>query len=53
MKNLLDYHNQDYVLQFVMGLNEFFSQIRAKILMSNPLQPINKVFSLVIQEERQ
>ncbi|KAL5542360.1 hypothetical protein UlMin_010070 [Ulmus minor] len=53
MKNLLDCHNQDYILQFLMGLNESFSQIRAQTLMSKPLSSINKVFSLVIQEERQ
>ena len=36
-----------------MGLNESFSHIRAQILMPDPLSPINKVFSLAIQEERQ
>ena len=35
-----------------MGLNDLYSQIRAQILMFDPLSPINKVFSLVIQEER-
>ncbi|KAL5563330.1 hypothetical protein UlMin_033077 [Ulmus minor] len=53
MKSLTDYQHDDYVLQFLMGLNESFSQIRAQILMSDSLPPINKVFSLVIQEERQ
>ncbi|KAL5545494.1 hypothetical protein UlMin_005181 [Ulmus minor] len=52
LKDLSDYHHQDYILQFLMGLNESFSQI-AQILMSDPLPPINKGFSLVIQEERQ
>ena len=53
MKSLTDYQHEDYVLQFLMGLNESFSQIRVQILMSDSLPPINKVFSLVIQEERQ
>ncbi|KAL5575080.1 hypothetical protein UlMin_016779 [Ulmus minor] len=53
MKSLIDYQHEDYVLQFLMGLNESFNQIKAQILMSDPLPPINKVFSLVIQEERQ
>ncbi|KAL5566450.1 hypothetical protein UlMin_029614 [Ulmus minor] len=53
MKALMDYQQQDYVLQFLMGLNESFAQIRAQILMQDPLPPINKVFSLVVQEERQ
>ncbi|KAL2460952.1 Retrotran gag 3 domain-containing protein [Abeliophyllum distichum] len=30
-----------------------YSQARAQILMLDPLPPINKVFSLIIQEERQ
>ncbi|KAL5578248.1 hypothetical protein UlMin_019947 [Ulmus minor] len=53
MKDLVDYQHQDYVLQFLMGLNDSFSQIRAQILMFEPLPSINKIFSLVIQEERQ
>jgi hypothetical protein len=36
-----------------MGLNDTFSHIRGQILLIDPLPPINKVFSLVLQEERQ
>jgi hypothetical protein len=36
-----------------MGLNDNFAQIRGQILLIDPLPSINKVFSLVIQEERQ
>jgi hypothetical protein len=36
-----------------MGLNDSFSNIRGQILLLEPLPPINKVFSLVLQEERQ
>ena len=36
-----------------MGLNESYSHIRGQILMMEPLPTINKVFSLVIQEEKQ
>jgi hypothetical protein len=36
-----------------MGLNESFANIRGQILLIDPLPPINKVFSLVIQKERQ
>ena len=35
-----------------MGLNDSYSQIRGQILMMDPLLAINKVFSLVLQEER-
>jgi hypothetical protein len=39
--------------QFLMGLNETFSHIRGQILLIDPLPPINKVFSMILQEERQ
>lgn len=36
-----------------MGLHESFANVHGQILLADPLPPINKVFSLVIQEERQ
>lgn len=53
MKEWTCYHNQECVMQFIMGLNESFSQVRAQVLMLDPLPVISKVFSLVMQEERQ
>ena len=53
LKTILSYHHQQQVYQFLMGLNESFSHVRGQILLIDPLPPINKVFSLVIQEERQ
>jgi hypothetical protein len=53
LKTLLDFLAQEYVFHFLMGLNESFSQVRGQILLMDPLPSINKVFSLVIQEERQ
>jgi len=53
LKTLTDYHHQEYVLQFLMGLNESFSHVKGQILLMDPLPPINKVFSLVVQHERQ
>ncbi|KAH7529435.1 hypothetical protein FEM48_Zijuj05G0183700 [Ziziphus jujuba var. spinosa] len=47
------YQEQEYVLQFLMGLNESFSIVRAQILMLGLLPSFAKVFNLVIQEERQ
>lgn len=40
-------------MQFFKGLNEPFSQVRGQILMMDPIPSIKKVFSLVVQEERQ
>ncbi|XP_041023988.1 uncharacterized protein LOC121264752 [Juglans microcarpa x Juglans regia] len=53
LRALMDMHQQDYVMRFLMGLNDSFSQVRGQILLIDPLPPINKVFSLVLQEERQ
>jgi hypothetical protein len=36
-----------------MGLNESVSHVKGQILLMDPLPPINKVFSLVVQHERQ
>ncbi|XP_030963039.1 uncharacterized protein LOC115984209 [Quercus lobata] len=47
-----DLQHQDLVMQFLMGLNDSYAQVRAQILLMDPLPPINKVYSLLIQEER-
>jgi hypothetical protein len=53
MKILLDNKQHEYVMQFLMGLNDSFSHVRAQILMTDPLPSITKAFALVVQEERQ
>jgi hypothetical protein len=50
---ILSYHHQQHVYQFLMELNESYSHVQGQILLIDPLPSINKVFSLVIQEERQ
>ena len=35
-----------------MGVNDSYAQVRAQILLMDPLPSINKVYSLLIQEER-
>ena len=40
-------------MSFFMGLNDSFAQIKAQLLLLDPLPQINKVFSLVVLEERQ
>lgn len=45
--------NRAYAMRFLMGLNEIFSTIRSQILMSDPIPPISKVYSLVLQVETQ
>ena len=53
MKALIEYQQHAYVMQFLMGLNESYTQIQTQILMQDPPPSINKVFSLVVQDERQ
>jgi hypothetical protein len=36
-----------------MGLNDSYAHIRGQIILIDPLPPMNKVFSLLLQEERQ
>lgn len=40
-------------MQFLMGLNDAYLSVRGQTLLIEPLPFINKVFSLVVQEERQ
>ena len=53
MKACMNYQQQEYVMQFFIGLNESYFKMRGQILMFHPLPPIVKVFNLVVQEERQ
>ncbi|XP_012472497.1 uncharacterized protein LOC105789676 [Gossypium raimondii] len=46
------YHEQDYVIRFLKGLNDSFSAVRSQILLMDHLPSINKAFSKVIQQER-
>ncbi|KZV26776.1 hypothetical protein F511_28693 [Dorcoceras hygrometricum] len=52
MREWLNYQNQECVMHFLMGLNDSYAQVRAQVLMIEPLPVIAKVFALVIQEER-
>ncbi|KAM7529237.1 hypothetical protein LguiB_032647 [Lonicera macranthoides] len=40
-------------MQFLMGLNDTYSAIRGQILLMQPLPPIGKIYSMVLQEEQQ
>ena len=53
MKAYIDYQQQEYMMQFLMGLNESYGGIRGQILMLDRLPPVAKIFNLVVQEERQ
>ncbi|XP_021659032.2 uncharacterized protein LOC110648962 [Hevea brasiliensis] len=47
------YRHNDYVIRFLKGLNDQFTTVKSQIMLLESLPSINKVFSLVIQQERQ
>ncbi|XP_035544635.1 uncharacterized protein LOC118348018 [Juglans regia] len=50
---LLDRYQRDCVIQFLMGLNDSYSISRDQIMLLDPLPPINKIFSMIQQQEMQ
>ncbi|KAK9146691.1 hypothetical protein Sjap_006594 [Stephania japonica] len=42
----------EYIMSFLMGLNDSYSHARGQILLVDPLPSINRVFSLVSQEHQ-
>ncbi|KAK2371611.1 hypothetical protein QL285_084537 [Trifolium repens] len=42
-----------HTIRFLTGLNENFTTVKSQILLMDPLPPLNKVFSMVLQHERQ
>jgi len=47
------FRTENQILQFLTSLNESFFVMKTHILLMDPLPPINKVYSLVVQEESQ
>src|ERR1044072_3127199 len=50
---ILAHLQQEYVMQFLMGLNDDFAHLKGQVLMMRPLPSITDVFSLVIQDGKQ
>ena len=46
-------HDQQKLMQFLMGLNDSYSAIRGQILLMNPLPSVRQAYSSVSQEEKQ
>ncbi|KAF8398706.1 hypothetical protein HHK36_014563 [Tetracentron sinense] len=53
LKMVLDFQQKEYTMQFLMGLNDSYANLRSQILLNDPLPQINKVLASIIQEERQ
>lgn len=48
-----NFQQDDLTMHFLMGLNDSYSQLRSQFLSRDPFPPLAKLFSLVVQEERQ
>lgn len=53
IKDLSSFHQNKYVMQFLLGLNEAFTQFRGQLLLMEQMPHVNKVFSLVSQDDKQ
>ena len=42
---------EDQAMQFLRGLNDQYHNIRSHVLLMDPVPPITKIFSLVVQQE--
>ncbi|XP_014490460.1 uncharacterized protein LOC106753175 [Vigna radiata var. radiata] len=49
----LKYREMVHVICFLKGLNDTYNIVRTQILLMDPLPNINRVFSLIMQKERQ
>ncbi|GAU37803.1 hypothetical protein TSUD_276210, partial [Trifolium subterraneum] len=48
-----EYRDSDQVIRFLKGLNDNYSAVRSQIMLMEPLPNIGKVYSLLVQQERQ
>ncbi|XP_058745784.1 uncharacterized protein LOC131618618 [Vicia villosa] len=46
-------HQLLHSMRFITGLNDYFGVVKSQILLLDPLPPINKIFSMILQHERQ
>ncbi|KAK4269822.1 hypothetical protein QN277_022931 [Acacia crassicarpa] len=47
------YLDNDYTLWFLKGLNDRFAPVKSQIMLLEPLPSVHKVFSLLLQQERE
>ena len=47
VKKIREHHNMEYIMSFLMGLSDAYSQVRGSILLMDPLPKVNHVFHLV------
>ncbi|XP_075646895.1 uncharacterized protein LOC142617820 [Castanea sativa] len=47
------HQDEECTMAFFMGLNEIYAGVRGQILLMDPVPPLSKVFSLLLQDEKQ
>lgn len=52
-KAVLQYRENDCVICFLQGLNDSYDAVKSHILLMEPLPPLSKVYSMIVQQERQ
>ena len=52
MRNARQFKQQEYVIKFLNGLDEQYSQVKLQILQTDPFPSMNQVFSKILQHER-
>jgi hypothetical protein len=53
LTKMKEYKDSDQVIRFLKGLNEQYHAVRSQIMLMDPLPPIGRVYSLLVQQERQ
>jgi len=48
-----DYRHKEYVIRFLRGLNDQYSNVRSQVMLMKPLPNIESTFSLLTEQERQ
>lgn len=52
IRNVKTFKLEDRVIQFLIGLNDEYQSVASQILLMEPMPMINKVFSMIMQQER-
>ncbi|XP_059277633.1 uncharacterized protein LOC132031724 [Lycium ferocissimum] len=52
-KEFVQYVHRQKLYQFLMGLNESYSQARSHILLQNSLPSVNQAYSMILSDENQ
>lgn len=52
-KAMVKFDQDQILIQFLMGLNSYYSAIRGQILMMQPLPTIGQAYSFLVQDEKQ